>query len=130
MLASAPLPIPHRRHLSGYARHYRQTVLLSSFASADMNALSGRACANHAGRLSLQPDPPGVLSAVVPQVCGGGGGGGGVGRGVGGAWGRRARSHACAEPQGMHSLPACTHARVHAQVQRVSLRVNSRVSGF
>ncbi|KAJ9521729.1 hypothetical protein QJQ45_015356 [Haematococcus lacustris] len=55
--------------LAGWARHYRQTVLLSSFISPAMSALmSGPLTANHSGRLRLKPVPRGVLGLVVPQV--------------------------------------------------------------
>lgn len=47
---------------------YRQTILLSSFASAEMNALLGRCCRNHAGRVRLVPAHRGVLGEVVPQA--------------------------------------------------------------
>jgi U3 small nucleolar RNA-associated protein 25 len=53
---------------SGRGALYRQTVLLSSFASAEMNALLGRCCRNHAGRVRLLPAHRGVLGEVVPQV--------------------------------------------------------------
>ena len=55
-------------YLSGLARHYRQTVLVSSFASAEMAALFGRHCANHAGRWRLRAEPAGVLGSIVAQV--------------------------------------------------------------
>eukprot|EP00198_Chlamydomonas_reinhardtii_P002817 XP_001692153.1 predicted protein [Chlamydomonas reinhardtii] len=54
-------------YLAGQAARYRQTVLLSSHASAQANALV-RATANHAGGVRLQVEQPGVLGAVVPQV--------------------------------------------------------------
>ncbi len=59
--------------LSGLGRHYRQTVLLSSFLTADMNRLmsSPSCCRNHAGHVRLTPEYPAsgiALSAVVPQV--------------------------------------------------------------
>ena len=41
--------------LSGWGRHLRQTIMLSSFASAEMNALFNRACVNIAGKLRLRP---------------------------------------------------------------------------
>lgn len=40
--------------LAGRARSVRQTLLLASFASAELNALA-RGCANVAGRVRLQP---------------------------------------------------------------------------
>ena len=55
--------------LSGQAKHYRQTIVLSSFASAEMNSLIVRKCSNHSGRLRLTSiDTPGVLRHIVPQV--------------------------------------------------------------
>jgi len=55
--------------LSGWAKHYRQNILLSSFLSPEMNALvGGPLCANHAGRLKVRHEEQGVLSRVVPQV--------------------------------------------------------------
>ena len=56
--------------LSGCARHYRQTVMLSSFLSADMNRLAATSCSSFEGRLRLAQEHGGVLSAVVPQVRG------------------------------------------------------------
>ena len=41
--------------LGGQARHYRQTILLSSFVSAELNALFSRTCVNHAGKARLKP---------------------------------------------------------------------------
>lgn len=41
-------------YLSGSARQYRQTILLSSFASAEVNALFNRSCSNHAGKVRLK----------------------------------------------------------------------------
>eukprot|EP00887_Chlorella_sp_A99_P004809 scaffold4.g4809.t1 len=49
--------------LSGWGRLYRQTVLLSSFASPEMNALLGRACTNYSGCFCLKP-----AYEVIPQV--------------------------------------------------------------
>ena len=42
-------------YLSGLAKHYRQTIMLSSFASAELNALFNRLCVNHAGKVKLRP---------------------------------------------------------------------------
>ena len=41
-------------YLSGQARQFRQTILLSSFASAEVNALFNRSCSNHAGKVRLK----------------------------------------------------------------------------
>lgn len=55
-------------YLGGAARCYRQTIMLSSFATADMNAAVQRFCSSHAGRLRLKLEHEGVLAQVVPQV--------------------------------------------------------------
>jgi U3 small nucleolar RNA-associated protein 25 len=58
--------LPHEQHgtdimrvrdwyLSGTAQRYRQTILTSSFAAAEMNALMARKCSNHAGRARIKP---------------------------------------------------------------------------
>jgi U3 small nucleolar RNA-associated protein 25 len=55
--------------LSGQAKHYRQTIVLSSFASAEMNSVIVRKCSNHSGRIRVQQvNHPGVLRHIVPQV--------------------------------------------------------------
>ncbi|KAL4445727.1 hypothetical protein ABPG77_008926 [Micractinium sp. CCAP 211/92] len=54
--------------LSGHGALYRQTVLLSSFASAEMNALLARTCRNAAGKVRLKPVQRGVLSRIIPQA--------------------------------------------------------------
>ena len=41
-------------YLSGQARQFRQTILLSSFGSAEVNALFNRSCSNHAGKVRLK----------------------------------------------------------------------------
>ena len=43
-------------YLSGHAKQHRQTILLSSFASAEANALFNRACVNIAGKVRLKVD--------------------------------------------------------------------------
>lgn len=53
---------------SGRASLYRQTILLSSFPSAEMNALLGRTCRNHAGKVRLWPTHRGVLGHIIPQA--------------------------------------------------------------
>ena len=40
--------------LAGHGALYRQTILLSSFASAEMNALMNRTCSNWAGKIKLR----------------------------------------------------------------------------
>ena len=41
-------------YLSGHAKQHRQTILLSSFATAEANALFNRMCVNHAGKARLK----------------------------------------------------------------------------
>ena len=41
-------------YLSGHAKQHRQTILLSSFATAEANALFNRMCINHAGKARLK----------------------------------------------------------------------------
>lgn len=65
---SAPAPSPACVSRSGRGALYRQTVLLSSFASAEMNALLARTCRNAAGKARLRPSHHGVLSHVIPQA--------------------------------------------------------------
>ena len=40
--------------LAGHGALYRQTILLSSFGSAEMNALMNRTCSNWAGKIKLR----------------------------------------------------------------------------
>jgi len=55
--------------LSGQAKHYRQTIVLSSFVSAEMNSLIVHKCSNHSGRIRVHDvNHPGVLRHIVPQV--------------------------------------------------------------
>jgi Utp25, U3 small nucleolar RNA-associated SSU processome protein 25 len=55
--------------LAGHAHCYRQTLLLSSFASAEMNALANRGCANHAGCARLRTRHQ--VGAVALRLLGG-----------------------------------------------------------
>lgn len=52
-------------YLSGHAQQHRQTILLSSFASAEANALFNRACRNHAGKVRLKVNHK-VWNTLVP----------------------------------------------------------------
>ena len=54
-------------HLEGLAKHHRQTVVLASRASAEINALS-RDCANVAGRARWRRSYAGVLGAAAASV--------------------------------------------------------------
>ena len=42
-------------YLDGAAHRYRQTIVLSSFATPEMNALLSRQCGSHAGKARLVP---------------------------------------------------------------------------
>eukprot|EP00899_Mesostigma_viride_P026479 jgi/Mesvir1/7015/Mv09147-RA.1 len=54
--------------LNGWGKFYRQTIILSSFANADMNALFNRTCTNFKGKYKLRCEHEGVLGRIVPQV--------------------------------------------------------------
>ena len=49
-------------YLAGHGKHYRQSILLSSFVSPEMNALFSRLCLSHAGKAKLQLAHPVSLS--------------------------------------------------------------------
>eukprot|EP01018_Ginkgo_biloba_P007271 Gb_20797 [translate_table: standard] len=55
-------------YLNGQARYYRQTIVLSTFVSADMNALFHRYCVNYRGKVKLSSVYSGVLPKVLLQV--------------------------------------------------------------
>jgi len=56
-------------YLGGVGRYLRQTVILSSFLSADINRTVAEHCKNIVGgRIRAVPEYQGVLSAVVPQA--------------------------------------------------------------
>jgi U3 small nucleolar RNA-associated protein 25 len=55
----------HETHLNGHAKHLRQTVLLSSHASAEMNALMRNECANVEGRARWKATHAGVLGLAA-----------------------------------------------------------------
>lgn len=50
--------------LAGLGRNFRQTLVLTSFLSAEINSLAARLCCNHAGRTKLEMTHKGVLSKV------------------------------------------------------------------
>eukprot|EP00898_Chlorokybus_atmophyticus_P001794 jgi/Chlat1/2615/Chrsp178S02458 len=54
-------------YLNGWARHYRQTIVCSSFVTPELLALM-RSCSNRAGEHRLKFEYEGVLSKIVPQV--------------------------------------------------------------
>ncbi|GLJ23922.1 hypothetical protein SUGI_0454570 [Cryptomeria japonica] len=55
-------------YLNGQARYYRQTIILSNFANADINALFNRFCVNYQGKVKLLSVYNGVLPKVLLQV--------------------------------------------------------------
>lgn len=55
-------------NLDGYARFYRQTILLSSYLNPDMNALFNNQCVNYQGKVKLECEYKGVLPKVLLQV--------------------------------------------------------------
>ena len=58
-------------HLEGLARHHRQTIVLSSFASPEINALARNQCANVAGRARWRVlEYPGVLARAAAGAGG------------------------------------------------------------
>lgn len=58
-------------HLEGLARHHRQTIVLSSFASPEINALARNQCANVAGRARWRVlEYPGVLARAAAGADG------------------------------------------------------------
>eukprot|EP00803_Ostreobium_quekettii_P009280 evm.model.scf_467.5 EVM.evm.TU.scf_467.5 scf_467:47937-59807(+) len=57
----------HEWQLKGNARHFRQTVMLSSFGTADLNAMFNK-CSNFGGMAMLHCWPQGVLGKIRPLV--------------------------------------------------------------
>ena len=61
----------HASHLEGFAKHHRQTVVLSSFQSPEMNALIREEAKNVAGRARWRRiQYPGVLARAAASVEG------------------------------------------------------------
>lgn len=58
----------HESHLNGLAKHLRQTVVLSSFPSAEINALTRNECLNAAGRVRWRESFPGMLGRAAKAV--------------------------------------------------------------
>ncbi|KAI5074322.1 hypothetical protein GOP47_0010283 [Adiantum capillus-veneris] len=54
--------------LNGHGRFFRQTLILSAFTDAGINAFFNRSCLNHAGKVKLRCEYPGVLSKMLLQV--------------------------------------------------------------
>ena len=63
----------HESHLNGLARNLRQTIVLSSFPCAEINALVRNECANLAGRVRWKESFPGVLGWAARAVRNAGG---------------------------------------------------------
>ena len=58
-------------HLEGLAKHHRQTIVLSSFAFPEVNALARNQCANVAGRARWRVlEYPGVLARAAAGAAG------------------------------------------------------------
>ncbi|MQL72391.1 hypothetical protein Taro_004767 [Colocasia esculenta] len=55
-------------YLDGQARFYRQTILLGSFLSPDMNSLFNRLCVNLEGKIKLVHTHKGVLPKILLPV--------------------------------------------------------------
>lgn len=55
----------HESYLNGHARHLRQTVLLSSFQTPEINALFNRRCVNYEGKVRLRTSQKGVLGQLT-----------------------------------------------------------------
>ncbi|KAL3683520.1 hypothetical protein R1sor_001542 [Riccia sorocarpa] len=55
-------------YLNGQARHYRQTIILTAFSDAGVNAVFHRSCVNHSGKVKTRCHYEGVLNRVVLQV--------------------------------------------------------------
>ncbi|OVA17570.1 Digestive organ expansion factor [Macleaya cordata] len=55
-------------YLDGYAKFYRQTILLGSFPNPDINALFNQLCVNYQGKVKLLTEYKGVLPKVLLQV--------------------------------------------------------------
>ena len=51
-----------------WAKHYRQTIILTSHLTPDINNLFHNMCSNHLGKLQIRPQYTGVLNKVIPVV--------------------------------------------------------------
>ncbi|KAG0592994.1 hypothetical protein KC19_1G296500 [Ceratodon purpureus] len=54
--------------LNGHSRHYRQTLILSTYPDAKLNGFFNRSCLNYAGKIKLKVEYPGVLSKVMLKI--------------------------------------------------------------
>ncbi|XWS73281.1 hypothetical protein CRYUN_Cryun02cG0114500 [Craigia yunnanensis] len=55
-------------YLDGFARFYRQTIILGYYLNPDMNALFNHHCLNYQGKVKSVRDHKGVLPKVLSQV--------------------------------------------------------------
>ncbi|KAJ3195394.1 hypothetical protein HK101_000361 [Irineochytrium annulatum] len=55
-------------YLDGKAKYLRQTIVISSYLSPEINSLFNVTCKNVAGRIKIARDHPGTLSDVVVQM--------------------------------------------------------------
>ncbi|KAL5549347.1 hypothetical protein UlMin_004578, partial [Ulmus minor] len=55
-------------YLDGYARFYRQSIVLSSYLNPDINALFNHQCNNYQGKVKLECVQKGILPKVLLQV--------------------------------------------------------------
>uniref|UniRef100_A0A1J3JND1 Digestive organ expansion factor-like protein n=1 Tax=Noccaea caerulescens TaxID=107243 RepID=A0A1J3JND1_NOCCA len=55
-------------YLDGHARFYRQSIILSSYLTPEINSLFNHHCLNYKGKMQLEHEYKGVLSKVVHSV--------------------------------------------------------------
>ncbi|VYS46404.1 unnamed protein product [Arabidopsis thaliana] len=55
-------------YLDGHARFYRQSIILSSYLTPEMNSLFGRHCLNYKGKMKMACEYKGVLEKVLLPV--------------------------------------------------------------
>jgi len=55
-------------YLNGWAKYYRQTLIFSSHATAELNALFKRSCFNHSGKVIVHASQTGVLGQIRNQT--------------------------------------------------------------
>ncbi|KAL4619465.1 hypothetical protein ACB092_06G081100 [Castanea dentata] len=55
-------------YLDGYAKFYRQSIILGYYSNPDINALFNRHCSNYQGKVKLACEYKGVLPKVILQV--------------------------------------------------------------
>ncbi|KAL6597893.1 hypothetical protein ACP70R_046698 [Stipagrostis hirtigluma subsp. patula] len=55
-------------YLDQHAQYYRQTILLSSYLTPEMNALFNGLCFNYEGKVKMVTDYPGVLPKIQLEV--------------------------------------------------------------